>query len=325
MSFNLRMWRNAAWRSMAAVVGAAALASCGGGQQVVKFAPTRLIAFGDEASVIEDINNNANGRKHTVNALKADLVTLDCKSNPIWIQLLSSAYAITFAQCNPDAVASPGGIIRAAPLATVADVVTQIDAQVVSTGFSGTDLVTVLAGANDIVARYKQYPALSADDAVAAVEQAGSALADQVNRIGKLGGKVVVATVPDVGLTPYALAEKAAHTDTDRAALLTRLTARFNAKLRLGLINDGRMIGLIFADELIQAMVKNPATFSLLNVIDAVCDPVKAPQVSACTTQTLVTAGSAAVYLWADALQLSPVGQGNLGGLAITRARGNPF
>ena len=325
MSFNLRMWRSAACRSMAAVVGAAALASCGGGQQVVKFAPTRLIAFGDEASVIEDINNNANGRKHTVNALKADLVTLDCKSNPIWIQLLSSAYAITFAQCNPDAVASPGGIIRAAPLATVADVVTQIDAQVVSTGFSGTDLVTVLAGANDIVARYKQYPALSADDAVAAVEQAGSALADQVNRIGKLGGKVVVATVPDVGLTPYALAEKAAHTDTDRAALLTRLTARFNAKLRLGLINDGRMIGLIFADELIQAMVKNPATFSLLNVIDAVCDPVKAPQVSACTTQTLVTAGSAAAYLWADAQQLSPVGQGNLGGLAITRARGNPF
>ena len=325
MSFNLRMWRSAACRSMAAVVGAAALASCGGGQQVVKFAPTRLIAFGDEASVIEDINNNANGRKHTVNALKADLVTLDCKSNPIWIQLLSSAYAITFAQCNPDAVASPGGIIRAAPLATVADVVTQIDAQVVSTGFSGTDLVTVLAGTNDIVARYKQYPALSADDAVAAVEQAGSALADQVNRIGKLGGKVVVATVPDVGLTPYALAEKAAHTDTDRAALLTRLTARFNAKLRLGLINDGRMIGLIFADELIQAMVKNPATFSLLNVIDAVCDPVKAPQVSACTTQTLVTAGSAAAYLWADALRLSPVGQGNLGGLAITRARGNPF
>lgn len=325
MSFNLRMWRSAACRSLAALAGAAALASCGGGEQVVKFAPTRLIAFGDEASVIEDVSNNANGRKYTVNAVKADLVTLDCKSNLIWIQYLSTAYAITFPQCNPDAVASPGGIIRAAPLATVADVATQIETQVASGGFSGTDLVTVLAGANDILARYKQYPALSADDAVAAVEQAGLALAEQVNRVGKLGGKVVVATVPDVGLTPYALAEKAAHTDTDRAALLTRLTARFNAKLRLGLINDGRMIGLIFADELIQAMVKNPATYSLLNVIDAVCDPVKAPQVSACTTQTLVTAGSGTVYLWSDALRLSPGGHTQLGSLAITRARGNPF
>lgn len=325
MSFNSLMWRGAACRSLVALAGAAALASCGGGEQVVKFAPTRLIAFGDEASVIADTNNNANGRKYTVNAVKADLVTLDCKSNPTWIQLLSSAYAIPFAQCNPDAVALPGGVIRAAPLATVADVVTQIDAQVTSTGFSSTDLVTVLAGTNDIVARYKQYPALSADDAVAAVEQAGSALAEQVNRIGKLGGKVIISTVPDVGLTPYALAEKAAHTDTDRAALLTRLTARFNAKLRLGVINDGRMIGLILADELTQAMAKNPATYSLLNVTGAVCDPVKAPQVSACTTQTLVTGGSAAAYLWADSLQLSPAGHGNLGALAITRARGNPF
>ena len=325
MSFNLRMWRSAGCRSLAALAGAAALASCGGGEQVVKFAPTRLIAFGDEASVIEDVSNNANGRKYTVNAVKVDLVTLDCKSNSTWIQYLANAYAITFAQCNPDAVVSPGGIMRAAPLATVADVVTQIDTQVASSGFSGTDLVTVLAGANDILAQYRQFPTLSEGQMTVSVEQAGSALAGQVNRIGSLGGKVVVATVPDVGLTPYALAEKAAHTDTDRAALLTRLTARFNAKLRLGLINDGRMIGLIFADELIQAMVKNPATYSLFNVIDAVCDPVKAPQVSACTTQTLVLSGSGDVFLWADSLQLSPGGHKQLGALAITRARGNPF
>lgn len=325
MSFNLRMWRSAAWRSLAVVAGAAVVASCGGGEQVVKFAPTRLIAFGDEASVIEDINNNANGRKYTVNAVKADLVTLDCKSNLTWIQYLSGAYAITFPQCNPDAVTSPGGVIRAAPLATVADVVMQIDTHVASSGFSGTDLVTVLAGANDILAQYRQFPTLSEAQMAATVELAGAALAGQVNRIGSLGGKVMVATVPDVGLTPYALAERAAHTDTDRAALLTRLTARFNAKLRLELINDGRMIGLIFADELIRAMVKNPATYALLNVIDAVCDPVKAPQVTACTKQTLVLAGSGDVFLWADSLQLSPGGHKQLGSLAITRARGNPF
>ena len=50
MSFNFLMWRVAACRSLAVLAGAAALASCGGGEQVVKFAPTRLIAFGDEAA-----------------------------------------------------------------------------------------------------------------------------------------------------------------------------------------------------------------------------------------------------------------------------------
>ena len=59
MNFNLRMWRSAACRSLAALAGAAALASCGGGEQVVKFAPTRLIAFGDEASVIEDVDRKS--------------------------------------------------------------------------------------------------------------------------------------------------------------------------------------------------------------------------------------------------------------------------
>ena len=325
MKFNRMAWRMAACRGLAALVGAAAMASCGGGTQLVRFAPTRLIAFGDEASVIDDVNSKANGRKYTVNAVKPDLVTLDCKANPIWIQYLSVAYAIAFPQCNPDAVPSPGGIIRAAALATVADVVAQVDAQVASSGFSATDLVTVLAGANDILAQYRQFPTLSEAQMIGTVEQAGATLAGQVNRIGTLGGKVLISTVPDLGLTPFALAEKAAHPDTDRAALLTRLTARFNSKLRLGLVNDGRMIGLLFTDELLQGIVKNPSVYAFVNVINAVCDPVKAPQVTACSSQTLVTAGSGETYLWADSLQLSPGGHRNLGSLAVGRARGNPF
>lgn len=324
MKFNRMAWRMAACRGLAALVGAAALASCGGGTQLVRFAPARLIAFGDEASVIEDVNSNANGRKYTVNAVKTGAVTLDCKANPIWIQVLATAYGIVFAQCNPDAVAAPAGIIRAAPLATVAAVTAQIDAQA-SAGFNADDLVTVLAGANDILAQYTQYPALSEAQITASVEQAGAALAAQVNRIGSLGGKVLISTVPDLGLTPYALAEKAAHTEVDRAALLTRLTKSFNAKLRLGLINDGRTTGLLFTDELVQAISKNPLAHGFSNVVAAVCDPVKAPLVTACTSQTLVTAGSGETWLWADSLQFSPAGHRNLGALAAARARGNPF
>lgn len=328
MKFNRMAWRMAACRGLAALVGAAAMASCGGGTQLVRFAPTRLIAFGDEASVIDDVNSKANGRKYTVNAVKTDAVsmavTLDCKANPIWIQVLATAYGIVFAQCNPDAVAAPAGIIRAAPLATVAAVTAQIDAQA-SAGFNADDLVTVLAGANDILAQYTQYPASSEAQITASVEQAGAALAAQVNRIGSLGAKVLISTVPDLGLTPYALAEKAAHTEVDRAALLTRLTKSFNAKLRLGLINDGRTTGLLFTDELVQAISKNPLAHGFSNVVAAVCDPVKAPLVTSCTSQTLVTAGSGETWLWADSLQFSPAGHRNLGALAAARARGNPF
>ena len=325
MKFNRMAWRMAACRGLAALVGAAALASCGGGTQLVRFAPARLIAFGDEASVIDDVNSNANGRKYTVNAVKTDLVTLDCKANPIWIQVLATAYGIVFAQCNPDAVAAPAGIIRAAPLATVAAVTAQIDAQAGTVGFNADDLVTVLVGTNDILAQYTQFPALSEAQITASVEQAGAALAVQVNRIGSLGGKVLISTVPDLGLTPYALAEKAAHTEIDRAALLTRLTKSFNAKLRLGLVNDGRTTGLLFTDELVQAIAKNPVTHAFSNVVAAVCDLVKAPLVNACTSQTLVTGGSGETWLWADSLQFSPAGHRNLGALAAARARGNPF
>ncbi len=84
-----------------AVVGAgvlavaALLASCGGGSQVETFHPSRVIAFGDEFSVI-----NPNGSKYTVNALAAGSTTqFDCGSNPIWIQMLAVSYGLVFPQC----------------------------------------------------------------------------------------------------------------------------------------------------------------------------------------------------------------------------------
>ena len=42
----------------------------------------------------------------------------------------------------------------------------------------------------------------------------------QVNRLADTGAKVLLSTILDVGLTPFAIAERAAHADTDRAALL---------------------------------------------------------------------------------------------------------
>lgn len=143
----------------------------------------------------------------------------------------------------------------------------------------------------------------------------------EVNRLVAAGARVIVSTTPDVGLTPYALAEKAAHTDTDRAALLTTLTSEFNAGLRTTVLNDGRYVGLVLADEMVQAMTISPSSFGLGNIKDAAC-AVALPD---CTTATLVSSADAATWLWADDLRMAFNAQNRLGILAINRARNNPF
>jgi outer membrane lipase/esterase len=122
MSLKSKVWASFARNGVISLVAAAALTSCGGGSQLVTFAPTRFIAFGDESSVID-----STGRKFTVNALKTDLTALDCSLNPIWTQALTTYYGLVFAQCNPAAVATPTAFIRATANAKVADVVAQID------------------------------------------------------------------------------------------------------------------------------------------------------------------------------------------------------
>ena len=301
--------------------GAMLLVSCGGGAPIDRFVPTRLVAIGDESSVI-----NGDGSKYTVNALVAGTTTLDCKSNPIWVQALASAYGLQFVEC-PN---TPGAAITAERFAVAGAKVADIAGQVTAVGaFAGKDLVTVLAGANDV---FEQYAFLdttvngqvqTAEVISAKLEALGESLALQVNRIADAGGKVLISTVPDLGLTPFALAEEALV--PGRAALLTQLTKRFNAKLRIKITNDGRRIGLLLTDELVLAVVRNPTGNALVNVTSAVCDVALAPLVTACTTATLITAGDATTYLWANNKLLGVTGNRLLANLALSRASNNPF
>lgn len=315
-------WRRAALCA-AAVAGSALLASCGGGEQLVAFAPQRVLAFGDEASVI-----TTEGRKYTVNGLNTAGDALDCTVSPLWIQYVSNSFGLVFPQCNPNAVASPRSRIYAAAGAKVPDVTAQIDRHLSADGFSGTDLVTLMVGANDVLEQYRRYPSASQAEITAAVEAAGTALSVQVNRIANAGGKVLLGKVLDLGQTPYGLAERAANTGVDRSALLTDLASRFNARLRVGIVNDGRKIGLVQTDERIQLNVRFPSSFGFVNVTQAAClSTVVAPN---CTTATLTTAsdGTAAngtSWLWADSINLSAGGQAQLGAVAETVARNNPF
>lgn len=312
--------RGRAW--MLALAGAMALAACGGSTSAIEpFEAGRVLAFGDEASVLTPA-----GHKYGVNVLDDD-DALECASQPIWVQAVANLYDIVFAECNPDNVAAPAGRIFAKEGDTADDLEAQIDALEQAGGVQDKDLATVLVGANDVLELYDRFPTVGEADLIAELRQRGDRAAAQVNRLVDLGARVILSTAPDVGKSPFALAEKAAHTDTDRAALLTRMVAAFNLRLRVGIINDGRLIGLVLADEMVQAMVKSPGSFSLTNVTGAVClDTAALPD---CTTDTLVAgydpARGVGGWLWADATRMAFGGQQRLGLLAQSRARNNPF
>jgi phospholipase/lecithinase/hemolysin len=303
----------------------ALLASCGGGSQSKKFAPGRVLSFGDESSVIDDSKQPGNGRKYTVNNVNADTGVLDCVASPLWTQYVAQVYGFYFAQCNPGGIASPQSKILAVPGAKTTDLPGQIDQFLQTDSFRADDLVTVMMGVNDILELYRQYPNASEAALTAAAEQRGTDLAQQVNRIANAGAKVLISTIYDVGLSPYAGIERTNHVDIDRAGLMSRLTDRFNTKLRVAILNDGHKIGLILTNELILSIAQFPAQSNYANISDPACDLIKAPSVLDCTTSTLVDGGSGDVWLWADLTHLSPGGQLIIGQTASVRALNNPF
>jgi outer membrane lipase/esterase len=316
------------------LAAALSLAACGGSSEPTSdFEPTRIIAFGDETSSILDIDGTANGRKFSVNGTSlTDNTAIDCRGHPNWLQTLAAAYGnFVFPTCNPagSAVFDPPNRIRATVGARAADLAAQIDAQVAESAFQDDDLVTVLVGVNDILAQYQQYPTVSEVQLTANVEAAGRLVGSQVNRLANSGPRVIISTIPDISFSPYAIAEKAAHIDTDRQELIERLVDAFNTSLKLALENDGHKIGLVQLDEAVRQVVNFPGTYGIVSSSLAVCDLSKSqltpPSTLDCTEFTLIPFGSGATFLWADDRHLSSGGQAMLGDLAVSRALNNPF
>jgi outer membrane lipase/esterase len=305
--------------ALAAVAAVALIAGCGGGgtSQIEPFAPKRIIAFGDETGLIL-----TSGKKYTVNALDSATKQVDCSSNPVWTQALASGFGFVFPECNTSYVALPQGIMYATAGAKVADVQDKIDYHLSNDRFTSKDLVAVMVGVNDILELYKQFPAVGKESLMTDAAARGKQLAQQVNRIANAGGRVVVATIFDLGLTPYGQAEKAQQIDIDRAGLMGDLTTAFNTAMRLNLLNDGRLIGLVLVDETIQLIAKYPSGYGYSNVTDTACSTSIAPQ--DCTTDSLKSDAST-TWLWASDTTLGPKIQQNIGTMALSRAKSNPF
>jgi lysophospholipase L1-like esterase len=315
----------------AAAAAVMALAGCGGGDQIDPFRPNRILAFGDEASVIVP-NGTSQGLKYTINSFAAPASSAQnpnppavavCTSNPLWIQSVASAFGLVFDECKGSATTSSGKILATVG-AKAADVGTQIDTFLASTSgpFTEKDVVTLMAGQNDVLELYALFPATAEASLAESLRERAKALAAQANRIAVAGPAVVVVRIPDVGLTPFARTEDTAN--PGRAALLSRLTLEFNTALQLNLINDGHLIGLVFGDTAVQ----NLTNFSSgLNVTTPACLTPATASLLTCTSQStsLVTGGSSTSHLWAGSTMLGPVGQSSIGSLAANRAVSNPF
>lgn len=317
----------------------ALLASCGGGDQIEKFVPDRIIVFGDEASLIEaDSHTPTNGgRKYTVNGVTRDTTdstllttTRDCTRNPIWVQVLAADYGYQFAECLTTAGATPRAFMRAQAYSTVAMMTAQITSYMTSPGLNDRDLVTVMVGTHDIVA------ALGAADPVAAAVAAGTSVGAQVVRITNTGARVIVSTVPDVGVTPQGLV-------SGQSSLLTTLTEHFNRALRVKLQEvrgGGHSAGLVLGDELVLTVRRSPSAYGIVNTTQAACSggqPAVPPAVpvqwvpncdennSFLTAEAQTAGNHASDWLWAGPYQLGANVQSRLGSSAVYRARNNPF
>lgn len=307
------------FKGLLAMVALGVLGGCGGGgSQIDPFAPNQIFVFGDESSAL-----TTDGHKYTINGIDSTTSNISCTVNPLWVQSLASHYGMVFPQCNTDLIAAPQGRMYAVTGAKVADVADQIDKQFATSGFNKKALSTVLAGANDILELYAQFPSQSEASLTTEAAARGTALAQQINRIAKADGRVLVSTVPDMGTTPFAYKERDSKFDTNRATLLSNLTNAFNVAMRVALLNDGHYIGLVLMDESSQSIAKYPSAYGYSNVTDAAC--LSTVAVQNCTSNTLVSGASDTTWFWASDTLMGPSGQSRLGSLALTRAQNNPF
>jgi phospholipase/lecithinase/hemolysin len=157
--------------------------------------------------------------------------------------------------------------------------------------FRANQLVTVFAGGNDIFSNVGGITAglETPTQAVAAMTQAGADLANYVNTLilAKGATHVVVLTLPDVSLTPYALGADAVSPGS--AALVKQMTVAFNTELQKDLTaSDSLVVVDVFAASEDQAA--HPAQYGLSDVTHPACDLTKVGSSLVCTKATLISA-----------------------------------
>jgi outer membrane lipase/esterase len=328
MLFNERL-RLVASRSVAGLVAVGALvalASCGGGtyQQKV-FVPARILTFGDENSRME----GSQGLKYSINGISPSTLQVDCSQNPIWNETLANSYGLVYQRCNINANFETDAIDLTTVGATVDDVVNSVAAFTAGDTFNGNDIVTIWVGMHDVLNEYKANATGDETVLLTNMKEQGIKLAGVVNQIENAGAKVILLTIPDMSLSPYAYAESQKG-DFDRLKLLQDMSTQFNLGLVTNFINDGSKIALVQVDNYVRNAVRNPSGSGYIQFPNQFYGCLDSAPLPTCNDNTLradpdTGQQDSARFLWADATHLGSVIQGQIGTAAARQAHSNPF
>lgn len=358
---------------LAALGAAIVLAACGGGNDGIDVSST--VSFGDSLSDVGTYKVGTiaalGGGKWTVNSATAanwtELVSAAVGTGPTCAAqtgLLTNIPGLTGAPVTNHAgcfnyaqgsarVGNPFGpnaaALQAAPFSQVnlglmaMPVANQMSAHLAKVGgsFSGYELVTVMAGGNDLFMHLNGVASAAAggataagaaaiagwsqevqaavmaggsaatnaavNAAVAGMGQAGAELATLVKTqlLAKGARYVIVANLPDVAQTPFAMT-----LDAQTRGLVNTMATTFNSQLQAGL--NGTSVLYVDAYTQGRDQYTNPAKYGISNVTTPACsatspaNPLEGSSI-ACTAASTIP-GDTSGYLFADGVHPTPLG-----------------
>jgi len=322
------------------LLAAALISGCGGNYKPTAPQFSTLVSFGDSLS---DVGTYRVGG---VAALGGGEFTINSPADKIWVEDLASALSLpapcaaetgldgsaaygfnvpvtTHAGCNGYAqggarVTNPVGPGNAALGGSNAligmlttPVVTQLSNYLTanSGAFTGKELVTVWAGANDVFIQLDTVAAgaESPTQAAAALEVAAAQEAGYINAeiLGKGANYVLVMNLPDISLTPSGLAEPVAD-----QAFIQLLTQAYNTALAASLAASPASKVLLFDTYTASHNeVTNATTYGLTNTTTPACNlaPAANPLASSLICSSANLAGANVLnYEYADDVHPTP-------------------
>ena len=315
-------------RLLAAVLGAAMLASCGGGEQEETFQPDRIVTFGDENTLILP-----NGYQYTVNnptaATSTTVAVAPCANSPIWVEYVAATYNLNFAECSGVAPRA-NAQMKATLGATIPTVATAVSTFNAATPLNGKDLVTLMVGSHDLKALYESYttPSTSQAALVSAAESLGEDLGKVVLSVTGTGAKVLITTVPNLATSVWGLTQS----DDNRATLAAMVTAfndGLNAKISEISNGGGRNGAVLEVDQEVEKYRRdyNNAYSTFTVKTTAACLTTGGATMADADLPTCLynTANTNYYYLWAGSMQFGLLTHATLGSVAVTRIRANPL
>ncbi|HET7656119.1 MAG TPA: autotransporter domain-containing protein, partial [Luteimonas sp.] len=210
------------------------------------------------------------------------------------------------------------GVDASGGLGPIPSVATQVQAYLAANGGQADPnaLYTVWAGANDLFA-------VQANPAQAQ-QIVGGAVAAEVGVIGALKGAgaqyVLVANLPDIGLTPASRAGGAAG-----MAQATALADMYNQALFGALAAQGLSVIPVDTFHLLQEVVANPGLYGFANVTGAACATQPAPAGDSslfCNPGSLVSPDAGSAWMFADGVHPTTATHAMMAQLAISMIEG---